>query len=357
MKNHMIKVLIGLVFMMSCSRVNEDPEFSSDLEQRGNDNHKIWNLAQVDRDYSFTLTDGSQGVGKRLIKYEYSCIRPFGRAVTFSDIDEENGEELWHNSSTMSYNDNFMISEEHAQEYGEEVVRNYQYDSDYKWTGIITKINGEVVDDTLEIGPGGQVKSYTSNGVRYEYTWKANNAITMKIYIQPSSDLRTINNSLVFNHVGLNENSRKATKALILKSFNDLQQARKTSSSYRSKNADEWVLIGIEEDRYDPKVIEPFSSPAKGFPGTSSDGGYYYLSKNFVVSYKAFRVNPDGTPIQEYYSFNCNSYSVKDNLPVDAHYTYDIPEYAADEEGNSIDYHEQGTIHYKYISGCNQKTN
>ena len=357
MKNHILKGLMSLLFIMSCSKAIEVPENSGDLEQRGNDNHLIWNLAQDDKYYTYTLSDGSQGIGERQIKYEYSCTRPVGMAISFSDQSTEDGELLWDNSSTMAYNDNFMISTELAHEYGDEVVRKYQYDSDYKWTGVITEINDVRIEDALEIGPNGQVKSYTSNGVRYEYVWKANNTKLMRIYIQSSAALSSVQNSLVFNKLGINENSRNKTKELILKYFKEVQKTKRTTSSFRGKLADEWILYGIEEHTVDPKVIEPFSSPAKGYPGTSSDAGYYSLSKNWTVKYKAYLVNEDGSLKEEYYSFAYDSYSIKDNLPLDAHYSYSILGYSEDAEGNPIDYHEQGTEHFGYISGCNQKGN
>ncbi len=357
MKNHVLKALIGLVFLMSCSKTNVDAEFSEGLEQRGNDNHKIWNLSQVDFNYAYTLTDGSQGTGDRKLNYEYSCVRPYGRAVAFSDHAVEDGALLWDNSSTMTYNDNFMIDVEHAQEYGADVVRTFHYDSDYKWTGITTEINGEVIDEEIEIGPGGQVKSYTSGGVRTEYTWKADNAKTLKIYVQPSAELRSVENSLAFNKSGINEISRRATKQLVLKAFKDLQQVAKRSSSLRSIQSDGWVLVGIEENYFDLNVIEPYRSTAKGYPGTTSDGGYYNLSKNFSTGWKGVLVEPDGTPISDYYSYERSSYSVKNNLPVVSHYTYIINGYSQDADGNPIDYREEGTEHYEYISGCNQKEN
>ncbi len=353
MKNHICKVLIGLAFIMSCTKVNIEPENSNALEQRGNDNHKIWNLAQVDRQYTYSLSDGSEGYGAEQKKYEYSCVRPFGRAVKYSDHFVEDGEVLWDNSSTMSYNDNFMISVEQANEYGDEVVRTFLYNSDHQWTGITTEINGEVIEDKIEIGPGGQVKSYSNNGVRFEYIWKANNTSMMKIYLQNTATLRSVQNSLAFNYLGINENSRRKTKELILQRFKELQVTRR-SPSFRGKLSDEWVLYGIEEHTVDPKVIEPFSSPAKGYPGTTSDGGYFALSKNWTVKYRAYLVNDDGTVRAEYFTFIYDSYSVKDNLPVDAHFTYFEAGYTEDEEGNSIDYQEQGTEHFGYISGCNQ---
>lgn len=357
MKNHMLKALLGLVLMMSCSKSNEDLEFSPALEERGNDNHKIWNLAQLDIQYNYMLSDGSPGVGGQQINYIYSCSRPRGKAVSFTNRGEQDGEVLWENSATMSYNNNFMISVEQAQEYGDEVVRTYQYDAEHKWTGILTEINGEAIGEEIVLDPGGQVLSYTSNGVRFEYTWKANNAIRTKIYVQPASALSLIQNSLAFNQLGMNEYPRKKTKEMILEYFKEHQKAERKASSFRGKLTDEWVLIGIEEQKFDLKVIEPFSSAAKGYPGTSSDGGYYYLSKNFTVNYTAYYVNEDGTPIQEYYSFNCDSYSVKDNLPVNVHYTYKQSDYTQDEDGNSLDYQEQGTYHYGYVSGCNQNSN
>jgi len=354
MKNQLLKVFLGLSLLLSCTKANVDEELSTDLEQRGNDNHKIWRLAQIDIDYTYLLSDGSPGVGNSRANYVYSCSRPYGRAVAFSNRAEEDGEVWADNSSTMSYNDNFMISVEHAQEYGDDVLRTFQYDSDYKWTGITTTINGEVVDEELEISPSGQVLSNTSNGVRYEYTWRANNAVQLKIYVQPAAELRTVQNSLVFNKLGMNEHSRKKTKEMILKQFKELQSVERKSSAFRGKLSEEWVLVGIEDQTFDLKVIDPYTSTAKGFPGTISDGGYYYLSKNFTVSYRAFLVDGDGLPIQEYYHFKCDSYSVKNNLPVDVQYTYFESNYTEDAEGNPLDYNVRGTTHYHYISGCNQ---
>ena len=357
MKNHVLKALIGLVFLMSCSKTNVDSEFSEGLEQRGNDNHKIWNLAQIDKHYTYSLSDGSAGSGEGLDKYEYSCVRPYGRAIKFSSHAEEDGGVLWENASTMTYNDNFKISVEKAQEFGDEVVRTFHYDADYKWTGISTEVNGENVETELEIGPGGQVKSYTSDGVRFEYLWRADNTYMMKIYLQSSAALSSVQNSQAFNQLGFNELSRKKSKELIINSFKEHQKTERISSSFRGKLTDEWVLYGIEEHTVDHKVIEPYSSPAKGYPGTTSDAGLYSLSKNWTVKYNAYLVNSDGTFRNTYFTFEYDSYSVKDNLPVDAHYSYFIPDYTQDEEGNSIDYLEQGTHHFGYISGCNQKEN
>lgn len=353
----MVKALISLVFMMSCSKSMEDPEFSAGLEQRGNDNHRNWNLAQVEFQYSYTLTDGSQGTGVGQLEYEYSCVRPFGRPVSASHNVHENGELWFENTRTMSYNDNFKIDVEHANEYGDEVVRTFQYDANGKWTGITTEVNGEVLDEEIEIDSYGQVLSYTSGGVRTEYTWRDNNAKTLKIYIQASADLRSVENSLAFNQTGFNEHSRRATKQQVLKSFKDLQLVNKRSSSLRSSQSAGWVLVIIEENYFDLNVFEPFRSTAKGYPGTTSDAGYYNLSKNFSTGWKGMLVEPDGTPISEYYNYAKDSYSVKDNLPVNSHYTYTIFGYDTDEEGNPIDYKEEGTIHHEYISGCNQKVN
>ena len=354
MKNYMLKAFIGLVFMTSCSKSLEDPELSTGLEERGNDNHRNWNLAQFENQYTYTLSDGAQGEGSINLNYTYSCVRPFGRAVASTDIRQEDGVVLSDNSRTISYNDNFKVSVEHAQEYGDEVVRTFHYDSDGTWTGITTEVNGEILDEEIEIGHGGQVKSYTSGGVRTEFTWKANNVRMFKYYIQPSADLIAVENSLAFNQSGVNALVRKATKQNIIKSFNELRSLRKTSSPLRSKNIDEWILVGIEEQNYDFNVIEPYSSPAKGYPGTTSDAGYYYLAKNYPTSWRGFRVEPDGTPISEYYHFKANSYSVKNNLPVNVNYTYDIFGIYDDSDGNPVDYHEQGVHHYEYISGCNQ---
>ena len=51
----MVKALISLVFMMSCSKSIEDPELSTGLESRGNDNHRNWNLAHFENQYTYTL--------------------------------------------------------------------------------------------------------------------------------------------------------------------------------------------------------------------------------------------------------------------------------------------------------------
>ena len=353
----MVKALISLVFMMSCSKSMEDPEFSAGLEQRGNDNHRNWNLANHEIEYTYALSDGSHGTGHRQIEYQYSCKRPFGRPVSATDIMNEDGEVLFENSRTMSFNDNFMINVEHAYEYGNEVVRTFNYDSDGKWTGITTTVNGETLDEEIEFDPYGQVQSYSSGGVRYEYTWKANNASSTKIYVQPTAELRSVENSLAFNQSGINDISRKVTKQSIIKAFKNLQSVQGSASYLRSKNTDEWVLVGTEEVVFDLQVYEPYRSTGKGYPGTTSDDGFYYLSKNFPVSWKGVRVEPDGTPVSLYYIYSRNSYSVKDNLPVNVQFTQDIFGVGEDEDGNPIDRHEEGIEHYQYISGCNQKEN
>lgn len=354
MKNNLLKALLGLTLMMSCSKDYVEPEFSGVLEQRGNDNHKIWKLAQVDNQYDFTLTDGTPGNGNSIIKYVYGCSRPVGRPITFSDYAEENGEMLWDNSSTMSYNNNFMIAEEIAQEYGDEVIRTYHYDSDYKWTGITTTVNGDVLEDELIIGPGGQVKSYASGGVKYEYIWKGDNQIKSNIYVQPAAELRSLQNSQVFGMVGSNEILKRKTKEVVLQAFKELQQTKNRASALRSINTEEWVLVAREESIVDTKVIEPFGSAAVGYPGTSSDAGFYNLSKNLTTHSKYFRVNEDGTPGGVYYSADFDSYTIKDNLPVDIHYRRFIEGYTEDAEGNSLDYTDHGVLHHHYISGCNQ---
>lgn len=353
----MVKALISLVFMMSCSKSMEDPEFSAGLEQRGNDNHRNWNLAQLDVNTSFMNTGEEPGTFALHLKYEYSCVRPYGRPVSATYTGELNGEPWFENSRTMSFNDNFMINVEHAYEDGNEIVRTFNYDSDGKWTGITTTVNGETLDEEIEIDPYGQVQSYSSGGVRYEYTWKANNARLLKIYVKPTAELRSVENSLAFNQSGINDISRKVTKQSTLKAFKNLQSVQGAASYLRSKNTDEWVLVGTEEVVFDLQVYEPYRSTGKGYPGTTSDDGYYYLSKNFPVSWKGVRVEPDGTPVSLYYIYSRNSYSVKDNLPVKVQYTQDIFGVDVDEDGNPIDYHEEGIEHFQYISGCNQKEN
>ncbi|MBK8777384.1 MAG: hypothetical protein IPO25_08215 [Saprospiraceae bacterium] len=52
---------------MSCTKTNVDSEFSEGLEQRGNDNHKIWNLAQIDKHYTYSFRMDQPALEKGLI--------------------------------------------------------------------------------------------------------------------------------------------------------------------------------------------------------------------------------------------------------------------------------------------------
>lgn len=352
MKKPFFMTLMGLTFIAGCSKFNEDPAFRNQLEER-NDNHKIWKLSHVVNHWDYTLTDGFQSDGNQDVKYVYSCSRPVGRAISSSDSVEENGITLWDNERTMTYNDNFMISTEHAIEFGAEVLRTYQYDIDGKWSGVTTEINGEVIEDEFEIGTGGQVKSYTSNGVRNVYEWKANNVTKVKTYILMSAAVSSVQNSSIFKNIGFNAISKNKIKAQIINSIKELQKTKRGSSGFRS-NSDEWVLVFVEEQTVDKNVIQPFSSPSNGYPGTSTDGGFYYLPKNLIVQFKGYPINADGTEGELSYLYHYYSYSTKDNLPVDVKYTSFIAAYDQDADGNLLDYNDQGTIHYDYISGCNQ---
>jgi len=116
-------------------------------------------------------------------------------------------------------------------------------------------------------------------------------------------------------------------------------------------------LIFVEEQTVDKNVIQPFSSAAAGFPGTSADGGYLILPKNLIIKFKGYYVNDDGSPGELDYLIAFDSYTVKNNLPVDVKYSTFYANYETDEMGNALDYNDTGTIHYEYISGCNQKPN
>ncbi|MEP7321761.1 MAG: hypothetical protein ABI761_07570 [Saprospiraceae bacterium] len=353
MKKLIYVALFGMVFIFGCSKVNEDPDVQNLLEERGNDNHKIWKLSEIVNHWDYTLTDGFKSDGIQIIKYVYSCSHPVGRAIATTDSVEENGEVLWDNERTMAYNDNFMISTEQGIEYGDEVHRTYHYDAEGKWTGVTTEINGEVIEDEFEIGPGGLLKSYTSNGVRNVYEWKANNLSKIKTYILSTAAFSSVQHSSTFNHIGFNTISKNKTKEQILHSFVELQKVKRGSSGFRS-TTDEWVLVFIEEQTADKNVIQPFSSAALGYPGTSSDGGYYTLPKNFIIQFKGYNINEDGTEGDLAYLYHFDSYKTKDNLPVDVKYSSFIADYVQDENGNTLDYNDHGTIHYEYISGCNQ---
>lgn len=341
----------------ACSKDNVDPVIQDQLEQRGNDNHKIWKLSQVSSHWNYTLTNGFQSDGNSLLNYIYSCSRPVGRAISATDFLEENGIVYYDNSRTMSYNDNFMIATENAVEYGDEVVRTFQYDSDNKWTGILTEVNGEVIEEEFEISPSGQVLSYTHDGTRTEYVWKADNITKIKTYVQVTAALSSIQNSLKYHQFGFNTITKNTAIKQILNTFNTLQKTNRSSTALRGSNTNEWTLVFVEEQTVDKDVIQPFASVSLGYPGTSSDGGYLILPKNYIVNFKGYEVNEDGTEGKLAYLIHFDSYTIKNNLPVDVKYSSFYADYEEDEDGHLLDYTDTGTFHYDYISGCNQKPN
>ena len=355
MKNQFLSLFIALFIISACSNDNVDPVIQDQLEQRGNDNHKIYKLSQVTGQWNYTLSDGFSSSGTSLNKFVYSCSRPVGRAIASTDYLIENGVVYWDISRTMSYNENFMVSVENALEYGDEIVRTFQYDSNNKWTGIITTVNGEVIEDEIEISPSGQVLSYTHDGTRTEYVWKADNITKIKTYVQVTAALSSVQNSLRFLQLGFNKISNTLAKEKILNSLENLQKSNRTVSPLRGAHSDEWTLVFVDEQIVDKNVIQPYTSVSAGYPGTTTDGGYLTLPKNFIVNFKGYNVNPDGSMGELAYLVNFDSYTRKNNLPVNVNFSSFYADYEEDEDGNFLDYTDTGSIQYEYISGCNQK--
>lgn len=355
MKNISFLFFVTLLVGISCSKDQDLTEPQGQLEERGNDNHKIYKLARVDSRWDYTLTNGFQSDGFLWNEYVYGCSRPVGRVKTGNAYVEENGVTYWDVSFTNTFNDNFEVETEHSMVNGDEILRTFLYDSDYKWIGIKTEINGEVIEDELEIGPTGQVKSYTSDGVRTEYVWKANNVTKINTYVLVSEEAGTIQNSLAHHQLGISEFTRNKASEQIVKKFKELQQLRKTSGSFRSNHSvDEWVLVYVDEFTHDKMVVQPYSSVAAPYPGTCADGGDLALPKNFRTGFKGYYVNEDGSPGEVAYLINYDSYKVKNNLPQSGKYSAFYADYEMDEDGNYLDSNETGTLEWKYISGCNE---
>lgn len=354
MKRSFFIPAILMVIMLACSKDAVDSD-SQALEQRGNDNHKIWKLEKAGQDWNYMLTNGFQSTGFNFVEYVYGCSRPFGRVKSGHLYVEENDVTYWDISFTNTYNDNFKVETEQSVVNGDEVVRTFLYDSDHKWIGIQTEVNGEIIEDELEIGPGGQVRSYTSGGVRTEYVWKANNVTMVKTYILPVEAQSTIEKSLGYHQLGFNKASRNSAQKQIKRSMNHFMISNKNKGSFRSKNSvDEWILVFVEEQKVDLKVVQPYSSVAAAYPGTCVDGGYLNLPKNLIINWQGYPVNEDGSYGEVAYWIKYNSYKVKDNLPQKGTYSAFYADYELDEDGNYLDSNEQGTIYWKYVSGCNE---
>jgi len=351
MKIKFLLFFTALLMVSACSKDNP----ADQIVQSSNDNHKIYKLSQVTGQWEYTLTNSFSSSGTSLNKFVYSCTRPVGRAISSTDFLEENGVVYLDNSRTMTYNDNFMGSVENAMEIGDEIVRTFQYDSNNKWTGIITTVNGVVIDEEIEISPSGQVLSYTHDGTRTEYVWKADNVTKIKTFIQATTALSSVENSLNYHQLGFNKISKNKAKEKILKSLENLQKSNRTASPLRGTHTNEWTLVFVEEQTVDKNVIQPYTSVSAGYPGTTVEGGYLILPKNFIIHFKGYNVNPDGSPGETAYSINFYYYTKKNNLPVNVNFSSFYADYEEDEDGNLLDYTDIGTFHYEYISVCNQK--
>lgn len=344
--------IIFLFLMAACSKTQDNVNPSDQLEQR-NDNHLIWKLAHLSSAWDYTTTDENHGAGTDELNYTYRCTAPSKRIKTMTDYFQEDGVPLYDISRTMTYHDNGVIATEHATENGDDILRTFNYDANGQWTGITTTVNGVVLDDQMTITPYGQVTSYTNNGVRLEYVWKANNIKMIKTYVQPSTDMSVAGTSTALNQLGFNKLTNKISREKVLHSLVELQ--KKTRAGFRSKNTDEWVLVQIEEQEVDQRIIQPFSSAAKGYPGTSADGGFLILPKNFIVKFTDYLVNEDGSRGADTYITHLHTVSTRDNLPIDVKYSLTLPAFDVDADGHPIDWNEEGTIHYDYISGCNEQ--
>lgn len=340
-----------LCIIVACTKTQDNINQADQLEQR-NDNHLIYKLAHLSAAWNYTLTNGSHGAGTEELNYSYRCTIPFGRIKGGTDFWQEDGNTIFDASRTMTYNENGLIATEHATENGDDIVRTFNYDADGKWTGITTTVNGVALDDQMTITPYGQVTSYTNNGVRFEYVWRANNIKMIKTYVQPSTAMSIAQNSTALNQLGFNKLTNKISREKVLHSLGELQKVSK--SRFRGKNMDEWVLVQIEEQEVDQKIVQPFSSAAKGYPGTSADGGFLILPKNYIVKFTDYLINEDGSKGEVIYFTHIHSVSTRDNLPRNVKYNLLIPGYDQDADGNPIDWNEEGTIHYDYISGCNE---
>jgi len=351
MKNIAFLIIMGLLISISCTK--NELSTNEQLEQR-NDNHKNWKLAALQGDWTYTTTDGGSGSGSGALEYVYRCTRPLHRLKSMEDVATEDGNPFYNYSRSMTYNSNWMIATEEGVENGENVVRAFNYDANGKWTGITTSINGVVLDDEMTIDPDGQVTSYTHDGVRLEYVWRGNNPRMIKTYVQPSVAMSKAQHSKALGKIGFNKMARSLVKVKILESLSELQE--KNKANYRSKSTDEWVLVQIEELEVDHKIVQPFISPANGYPGTTGDGGWLYRSKNYLIKFTDYLINPDGSRGEQIFFAHNHTVAVDDNLPQNVIYSLNFPA-GTDDDGNPIHWNETGTIHYDYISGCNENGN
>lgn len=347
MKNIYILLFTWMLASISCTKNEINTE--DQLEQR-NDNHRNWKLASLQGAWDYTTTDGGSGSGWDSLNYIYRCSTPLHRIKSLSDLGVEDGNPIWDYERTVTYNANWMVDTEHAIENGDDVIRTFNYDANGKWTGITTSVNGEVLDDELTIDNQGQVTSYTHDGVRLEYLWRGNNPYLIKIYVQPSMEMNIAQESNALNKLGHTKMSNALTKTKVLKSMSELQNRNK--SAYRSKSSSEWELVQITELEVDHRIVQPFISPANGFPGTTGDGGWLYRSKNYLTKFTDYAINPDGSKGENLSLYHNHTVAVRDNLPQNVIYsgTFILDH---DADGNAIHWNERGTIHYDYISGCN----
>ncbi|MDZ4706968.1 MAG: hypothetical protein SH818_01085 [Saprospiraceae bacterium] len=113
LRKHHFFTLLALLFVTACSKDNAEFTLQTPLEQRGNDNHKIWKLSHIENLWEYTLSNGFRSTGNQNVIYIYGCSRPVGRAISCTDVLIENGITFWDNAHTFSYNDNFKIETEH----------------------------------------------------------------------------------------------------------------------------------------------------------------------------------------------------------------------------------------------------
>lgn len=333
--------------LLACNKENLDAA----LETRGNDNHKNWKLANASGGWDYTTTDGGSGAGYGVDTYTYGCSRPYGRAIASSSHYEEDGNVLWDIHRTMTYNDNFKVAEESSDETGTEIIRTFNYDSEGKFTGVTTVVDGVALEDEFKFDDQGRVLEYTNEGVKTEYIWKGDNIKEFRIYVQPEEEMALIQKSNAFNFIGYDDKSRTQAKKQVLKSLAFIQKQAK--NTYRSKQT-EWQLVLIEEIEVDNNIIQPFSSPGAGYPGSIGDGGWLFKTKNFMTKFTDYPINPDGSKGEISYQAHNHTVATKDNLPENVIYSLYIHEIAQDADGNAINWNETGTIHYDYISGCNE---
>jgi len=351
MKNISLFIAMGLLIFISCTK--NELSNTDQLEQR-NDNHRNWKLAAVQGAWDYTTTDGDSGSGWDSLNYFYRCTVPLHRVKSMTDIAMEDGNPFYNYARSMTFNANWMIETEQGIENGDEVIRTFNYDANGKWIGITTTVNGVALDDQLTIDDQGQVTSYTHDGIRLEFVWRANNPRLIKTYVQPGMAMNKAQKSKAFDKIGHTKMARDLARIKILESLSELQKT--TKSSYRSKTTEDWVLVQIEELEVDHRIVQPFLSPANGYPGTTGDGGWLYRSKNFITKFTDYAINPDGSIGEEVFMAHNHTVQVRDNLPKQVLYSSKIL-LGADDEDNPIYWNETGTIQYDYISGCNEGGN